>query len=117
MERFLPPVTVKSVPVNRGLRGIDGLRGTAGLRGNRGLLVAVELAPRFSTEALSALIASRRVSIADFLELIRRITPARCCCAAEQAPNLVNAAFGFLSFTQTEKITFKNFGPHHRPHV
>lgn len=82
VDSFLPPVTVKSVPVNRGLRGIDGLGGTAGLRGNRGLLVAVELGARFSAEALSALRASKRFSIADFLELTRRITPARCCCAA-----------------------------------
>lgn len=82
VDSFLPPVTVKSVPVNRGLRGIDGLRGTAGLLGNRGLLVAVELDARFSADARSALRASRRFSIADFLEL-RRITPARCCCAAE----------------------------------
>ena len=82
VESFLPPVTVKSVPVNRGLRGIDGLRGTAGLLGNRGLLVAVELGARASADARSALRASRRFSIADFLELTRRITPARCCCAA-----------------------------------
>ena len=82
VDSFLPPVTVKSVPVNRGLRGNDGLRGTAGLLGNRGLLVAVELDARFSADARSALRASRRFSIADFLEL-RRITPARCCCAAE----------------------------------
>ena len=100
-----PVVTVKSVPVNLGLRGIDGLAGT-GLRGRRGLFVAVELAARFSADALSALRASKRFSIADFLELTRRITPDRCCCAAEQAPNLVNAAFGFLSFTQIEKIIF-----------
>ena len=83
VDNFLPPVTVKSVPVNRGLRGIDGLRGTAGLLGNRGLLVAVELGARASADARSALRASRRFSIADFLELTRRITPARCCCAAK----------------------------------
>ena len=83
VDSFLPPVTVKSVPVNRGLRGIDGLRGTAGLLGNRGLLVAVELGARASADARSALRASRRFSIADFLELTRRITPARCCCAAK----------------------------------
>ena len=101
-----PVVTVKSVPVNLGLRGIDGLGGTAGLRGSRGLFVAVELVARFSADALSALRASKRFSIADFLELTRRITPDRCCWAAEQAPTLVNAAFGFLSFTQIEKIIF-----------
>ena len=82
VDSFLPPVTVKSVPVNRGLRGIDGLRGTAGLRGNRGLLVAVELGARFSAAALSALRASRRFSMADFRELTRRSTPERCCWAA-----------------------------------